>query len=310
MKTIIRVPGNSNTGQIVLKEVSVDKVVVQEKSIISIDGSTSTTGVAILRESDGAMYYSMACSREKDESPVRYKIRLKNFIKELLLANEAIETVYYEEPCISHISAVSNLFMLRSFVEELIIETEPKLDYIKHAEINNMKWKSLFLRPSKCPPGSELQKKAVRDRLVGYLPFLKEVTQDEIDAIAMGYVATVQIAKGLAADLESRKKARAFKYNIAFAGADEDQSIIDEFFDIYTGPIDVSQNGISLTQLNGIANFDKKVYELMGNDDKVLILKFSSNKYGNLILEHRIGHLAAQYEYLYAIVWRKARKYN
>ena len=44
------------------------------------------------------------------------------------------------------------------------------------------------------------------------------------------------------------------------------------------------------------------------DDDKILIIKFSSKHHGNIVLEHRIGQLAAQYEYIYAIVWRVTRK--
>ena len=140
------------------------------------------------------------------------------------------------------------------------------------------------------------------------MPFLNTISQDEIDAISMGFVATVQIRNGVAEDLESKKKPRAFQYNIRFIGADEDDNMLMEFMDVYDGPAYLLDNGISLTECKGTKDFNKHVYAEMGNDDKVLIIKFDSNKHGNLILQYKIGHLAATFEYIYAIVWRKSRK--
>lgn len=308
MKANIKVIGVGMNDRLELQEISADKVVLANKSIISIDGSTSNTGVAILRESDGALLYTIACSRENGESPVRYKVQLKKFVESLVKSNRTIENIYYEEPCIGYASAVSNLFMLRTFVEEMKIENEPELDYLKHMEINNMKWKSLFLAPAKCPQGTDLQKKAVRDKLLLYMPYLKSVTQDEIDAIAMGFVATTKLREGTDEQLQSKKAAKPFKYNIEFIGAEEDDDMLQEFYDVYKGPESLLQNGIKLDEVPSRAKFDKRIYELMGQDDKILILKFPSNKHGNIILEHRIGHLAATFSYIYAIVWRKNRK--
>ena len=54
--------------------------------------------------------------------------------------------------------------------------------------------------------------------------------------------------------------------------------------------------------------FDNKVYELMDGEDLLLILGFSNKHHGNMILKHRVGHLTAQYDTIYALVWRKSRK--
>lgn len=310
MKSIIRQPDRDLKGNIVLTQSSLENVKVSDVCIMSIDGSTTNTGIAILREKDGALFYSCSFSREKDkgETPVQYKVRLKKAVENIILNNTLIETIYYEEPFIGYASAAPNLMMLRTFVEEIIVENEPILDYIKHTEINNKKWKKLFLAPDKCPTGTDLEKVAVRTKLEGFMPFLSAVTQDEIDAISMGFIATVQIRNGVADELESKKKPHAFQYNIKFIGADEDENMLMEFPDVYDGPGYLLENGLSMTTCKGTSNFDKHVYEQMKNEDKVLIIKFNSNKHGNLILQHRIGHLASTYEYIYAIVWRKSRK--
>lgn len=308
MITKVRMIGLGINDQAQLVEISPDKIVCANKSIISIDGSTSNTGIGILRESDGALLYSLSCSRENGESPVRYKIQLKKLVEQIVKNNRNIENIYYEEPCIGYATAVSNLFMLRAFIEELKIENEPDLDYIHNVEINNMKWKSLFLAPAKCPQGTDLQKKAVRDKLQMYIPLLAGVTQDEIDAIAMGFVATTQLRNGTESALQSKKAVKAFKYEVRFIGAEEDDDMLQEFYDVYNGPQVLLQNGIKLSEIPSRARFDKHIYETMGQEDKILILKFPSNKQGNVILEHKIGHLAANFSYIYAIVWRKNRK--
>lgn len=309
MKITIRTPDINKEKQIILRQITQENIMVKEKAVISIDGSTSNTGLSIIRESDGALYYSCALTREDKETPVQFKVRLKRFVQDILVRNRLIETVYYEEPFVGHITAVANLMMLRTFIEELIFEQEPTFDYIKHSEINNLKWKKDFLAPDKVPQGTELQKKAVRDKLLGYLPFLKDLTEDEIDSYAMGWCAVAKKREGIEDALESKKKARAFKYNISFSGADSDDDVLQELMEIYKGPQVVLENGIEFKEIPGRVNFNKQVYEFMGGEDKLLIIKFSSNHHGNLILEHKIGHLASQYDYLYALVWRKTRKH-
>lgn len=295
-----------------LKDIKLEDIKIDNYAILSIDGSTSNSGLAIVRECDGALLYTMCATRETkgvDETPVRYKIKLKRAVTDILLRNKYINQIYYEEPVVAHISAISNLFALRTFVEEMIIENEPDFNYVKHYEISNMKWKKDFLAPDKVPSGSENQKAAVKNKVVQYLPFLKSVSQDEIDAIAMGFTVASFIKKGNdGAELQSKKKAHAFKYNITFIGADEDDDMMNEFYEIYNGPEAILENGIALREINGKTKFDQFIYDTMGQDDKLLIIKFSSKHHGNIILKHRIGNLAAQYDYLYALVWRVTRK--
>lgn len=308
MIVTIRKPGLDTLGNVYLMKIKEDDLIISGDAIMAIDGSTTNTGIAILRKKDGALYYSCSCAREKGETPVQYKVRLKKFVNNIIFRNRMLDTVYYEEPFIGYAEAAKNLLMLRTFIEELIVENEPKYDYLAHHEINNMKWKRLFLAPDKCPAGTELQKAAVRTKLEGFMPYLKSVTQDEIDAISMGFVATVQISKGLQEELDSKKKTHPFQYNITFIGADDDDEMAIQLMDVYSGPKQLLGNGITLTEISGTGNFDKAVYSSMGSDDKIVIIKFSSKHHSNLVLKHRIGSLAASYDYLYAVVWRKTRK--
>ncbi|MBR1455162.1 MAG: hypothetical protein IJ593_11075 [Lachnospiraceae bacterium] len=302
----IKVPDVDLNGNIILRDYT-DNIMVDCESLMSIDGSTKNTGVSIVRLSDGALRYSCSFMREADETPVRYKVRIKKYIEEILIQNQLIESVYYEEPFIGYAGAAKNLLMLRSFVEEIIIENEPKLDYIKHYEVNNMKWKKLFLAPDKCPAGTELQKSAVRKKLEQYMPFMSAVSQDEIDSYCLGFVAATKIREGTDETLES-KKVHPFQYNVSFYGADEDEAIFVDFMDLYDGPKSILSNGIKLCQIGNTGNFDKFVYKEMGNDDKVLIVKFSSDHHANLILKHKLGTLSVNYDYIYAFIWRKTRK--
>ena len=311
MKFTVRRPQQIQGGGIIMMDCALEDINVQQYAILSIDGSTSNSGLAILRESDGALMYSMCATRDDSgETPVHYKIRLKRQVADILRRNKYIQQVYYEEPVVANITSVANLFMLRTFIEEMIIESEPEFDYIKHYEISNMRWKKLFLAPDKVPTGTENQKKAVRNKVELSLPFLNKVTQDEIDAICMGYVTCVHLINGgEAEELESKKKVRPFKYNVNFIGADKDDDMLTEFYDVYNGPEKLLENGISFTEIKGKTDFEKHIYQTMGHDDdKILIIKFSSKHHGNIVLQHKIGQLAAQYDYIYAIVWRVTRK--
>lgn len=311
MKFIVKQPIMDTNGKVVVNSIPVEEINIKEYAILAIDGSTSNSGLAIIRESDGAILNIMCATREDNETPVQYKVRLKRTIKDILLRNRFIHQTYYEEPMVANITSVKALFMLRTFIEEMIVEEEPVFDYLQHYEVNNLRWKKEFLAPDKVPSGSENQKRAVRDKLVKALPFLADVSQDEIDAIGLGFVAARFLSKNQdgGKELQSKKKARPFKYNIQFIGADDDDDAFIEFYDLYKGPSKILENGISFTEIKSKTDFNKHVYDTMGaDDDKVLVIKFSSGSHGDLILKHRIGQLSATYDYIYAIVWRVTRK--
>lgn len=308
MKIKVNAPVVGMGNKIELQEIKLDDVRTSAESIMSIDGSTDTTGVAIVRKSDIAFCYSIAFTREKDESPVQYKVRLKRSVTQLLRNNKDITEITYEEPFIGHITAVANLMMLRTFIEEIKVECEPEFDYINSYEINNQRWKKLFLAPDTVPPGTELQKKAVRTKLLTFLPFLETVTQDEIDATCMSIVAASHSIAGTTEEIKTQKKQRPFQYNIQFIGAEDDDAMLDILMETYSGPDVVINNGILMTEMNGRGDFNKHIYKTMGAEDKLVIAKYKSKYYGNLTLEHKIGNLASSFDYIYALIWRKTRK--
>lgn len=308
MKTIVRVPVYEGN-KVVLRNVDIGVIQgLNETVVMGIDGSTSCTGIGLIRASDGALVASLAFKHEKDkESAVKYKVLLKKQVYKLLSANKAIVNTFYEEPFLGYATSVKNLMMLRTFMEELIYENEPELDYIKFAELNNLKWKKLFLDPEKVPTGTDNQKRAVREKLIKMMPCLEEVTQDEVDAIAMAYTAATKLRDGSGDELKNKVKPKPFKYQVKFIGADTDDIMLMELGDTLENIGTAASNGIQLVQLKGRENWDKQIYELMGQDDKLLILKFSSNKFGNIILQYKLGYLTS-YEYIYALVWRVNRK--
>ena len=309
MKVIARQPAYDESGNIILKTIDRHKIQVNEPALLSIDGSTTNTGISILRVSDKALFYSLAVTREKntDETPVKYKVRLKRLILDILLTNPAIQWIFYEEPFIGYAEAAANLLMLRTSIEELIVENEPTLDYIKHYELHNKTWKKRWLAPDKCPTGTEAEKLAIKNKLLKYMPYMSVVTQDEMDAYSMGFVASQVLAESEEETLK-KKKTKPFKYNIEFVGAYDDVGFGEVLMDVYNGPRSILDEGITLVDLDTRAKFEKSIYEFMGDNDKLLVLKFSSDTHSDVVLQHRIGNLSASFPYIYAIVWRMTRK--
>lgn len=308
MKVTSHVPMLDNLGNVYMQMVNINDILVQEPSILVIDGSTDNTGMAILRQSDSAIIASIAMKHEKQlESAVKYKVLLKREVGRLLARNVLIRNIFYEEPFIGYVNAAKTLLMLRTFVEELKFECEPALDYIDYKEINNMLWKKEWLAPMKVPVGTKAQKEAVREKLITGLPYLKDVTQDEVDCIAMGFVAITKLQVGKEDELLSKKKPTPFNYNVQFIGADDDEIAFQELQDICQAPRSIMENGIKFVTLKGRENWDKQIYSNMGQDDKLLVMRFPSDKFGNIVLEYRIGHLT-NFQYIYGLVWRKNRK--
>lgn len=294
-------------------EVPIDNIVIGEEAIISIDGSTSNTGIAILRSSDSAVYCTIAVSREKTgneaESPVRYKIRLKKFVEGLLRRFKSITQVLYEEPCIDNPTAIPNTMMLRTFIEEMIIENEPEFDNLYHVEINNKRWKRLFLHPEPCPVGTDKEKEAVRNKILRAFPYFLNISQDEMDALGMGVAYVSFIRSGNDRDdIKSKKATKPFKYDIAFIGGEDDEDFIIQFPDIYRGPRNILSNGINFSEIKRTTKFNDYIYKTMDEDDKVLVIKYNSKHHGDIALKYGIGELVNECSYIYAIVWRAARK--
>lgn len=316
MVSIIRQAVVTDKGLPGLKEVNIGDIKLNEESILSIDGSSTCSGVAILNSLSSVLYTCAFVRDEKKgkdyETPVRYKVRLKRAIEEILLNNPLIKQVYYEEPFFGFPEAAKILMMLRTSVEEIIEENAPNLDYIKLVEVSNKKWKKIFLAPEPCPVGTDLEKKAVRDKLLSLVPWLEGVTQDELDAIAMGYVALWQKAAHRDGDLASKKKVKPFKFNVKFIGAENDEDLLNELsfvmHDKKCGIPESLLETLEFYELPGKGDFYSYVYNCIGTEDVLVILSFSSKHYGNIILEHQLGNLAKNYARIYAVCWRKNRK--
>ena len=77
MKSIVRVVSYLPNKEIGFIEKKVEDIMITFPAIMAIDGSTTRTGVTILRKSDGAIAVSIAFERENNEKPVQYKVRLK-----------------------------------------------------------------------------------------------------------------------------------------------------------------------------------------------------------------------------------------
>ena len=309
MRIKVRRPAMIN-GTVGMEEIGLEELSVGFECILAIDGSTTNTGMAIIRSSDGGLVYTMSFRRDyPGESPVEYKVALKQSLVGILKRNPVIHEIYYEEPFVGHLSAVSNIYMLRTFVDEILVENRETLMRVKKYEINNKRWKKMFLAPDKCPTGTELEKEAVKARMLQYMPYMAGVTQDEIDATAMGYVVATKLRQGVTPEeLQSTKKARPFAYEVKFIGADDVDEMLECLIDTYNGPKSVIENGAVLIELDNKSDFDKTIYSRMGSDDKLLIISYDSDKHADVTLKFRIGTLAASFDRIYALVWRKTRR--
>lgn len=289
--------------------VGVDDIKLDAACSVNIDASTTNTGVSLLGYNKELMYL-ISIEREPKENPVAYKLEYKDFMKKLLLKHQMLGNIWYEEHFVQYIDAAKMLYMLRSTIEEILIEEKDKLCN-QYREISNKKWKSLLLAicgKGKCPIGSELEKKAVRECLIEAIPSLNhpDVTQDELDSLGVGFVTTIY---GDSVELESKKRITKFKFETKFWGADDD----DEFFDNFGDgagylPKRLLDKGLIFYELNNREKFANAVYRQLADEDLPLVLKFSSKKYGAVTLEYNIHEVASNNEFVYAIVNRKNRK--
>lgn len=299
---------------------------------ISIDGSSTRTGIAIFNETVGRLIGTIAFEREGNEDYIEYKVRLKNFVKKLIDGNlNKLTEIHYEEPIFGYAHSTEVLMAIRTTVREILIEGGKAYCHIKYIEINNQKWKRILLHPVKVPSGTDAQKEAVAERVCDIFgesiysvgvdgKKVYKLTQDEMDAV--GIAVARYIAKHTGIDneeLASRKKCKPFKYNIDFFEPYEEsnmeeseQDMMEMYGEIvkrFKVPSAVLENGTLVVQLNGNGQFNKHVYENMGNEDKLLILGFKRGKYVNVLIENQRPELCnSEGRYLYAFVWRKSRK--
>lgn len=312
MKTVVHMLGwNRETQSLQLVNFGDNLEVVKfaDNVLMAIDGSTTCSGVAFLRTSDGAYCGSIAFIHEKGETAVEYKVAWKRALHQIFRQTVGVlKTVVYEEPFIGYANAAKNLLMLRTSVEELIAENKSELSYIQYFEVANGRWKKRFLAPDKVPSGTDAQKKAIRDKILSSLPFLDSITQDECDATGLGFVTAKELSNGSEEDLKSKKKIRPFQYNIEFYGADTDDGALEVIANETRAPEKLMELGFGFTAIERYQRLDDLVCQVIGEDDTVQIIRLPSSKCGNIALKYRISHLTEAYEYLYLVVWRKSRK--
>lgn len=282
---------------------------VSEHCCIAIDGSTATTGITVVRYSDNFPLFIIRISREESEAPVKYKVMLKRVLKDLLENNPMIVESVYEEPTLRFASAVKNLFMLRTSVEELVYENEPQFDYLKYPEINNKRWKRLWIAPDKLKGTSDEEKVQIANKFKMMFPYFTDVVQDEMDSTGLGMIYVYCRNAGYdIKDLESKKKAHKFDFKVEFIGADDDECAFMDLIEMENSPKFLFDAGVTLVDFTSRGELDKAIYEAMGSDDKIVIIKYKSSSHGNINLKYNLGRLAAEYDYIYAVAWRKNRK--
>lgn len=290
----------------------VDDIKLNEEVSMGIDCSSTCTGLCIATKT-GVPLYTFAVKRDSGDDYILYKVKLKALFLKLFKQIPSLNQVYYEEPFLGYAESSKILLTLRTTIQEIKYENTPDFDYIKFNEVSNQTWKRLFLEPEmKVPGGKDAQKAAVRKKLEEvYFDCFKDLTQDEVDATAMTMVCTMKVLVGLENEITSSKKTKPFQYEVRFLGANTDEEMYDNFSSISSKwkiPKKIVEDSYKLITLNGRGNFDDKVYASMGEDDRVIVLKYKSDKYGNITLAHRIGSLAHDYDFIYAVVWRKRRK--
>lgn len=285
----------------------------KEDCILAIDGATSTTGFVIMSLSGKLCAYGHFTRDVYRESPVRFKIYLKNEIKNILFNYRNIVEVVYEEPVLRHIQAIDNLYMLHSMVREILIENEDCLNYIKYKEISNTKWKKYFLYPDKIPTSSERVKEKISNRfneLEIDLINKNKISQDTKDAYGMCYA---YIKNKDIVEFSSKKKiSKGFCVEKEFIGL-HSAKLMEEDIKLMISrlaiPSKVVENGLSIINITNKKDLDKEIIYNMAEDDKLLLFIYPSSKLGELLLKYPIiNELRKSYDFIGVLVWRKNRK--
>lgn len=306
MKTTIRQLFVDDKNVVQLVNISPASILLTDKCSIAIDGSTSNTGVAIIDQNKTLKYIMSFESDSADKTPVHYKLALKKELEKIIEGGlDCIVNIYYEAPTLNRKTAIPNLMMLRSTVQEILIERDWNIEY---TEINNMSWKKWFLAPDKIPNGTEAQKSAVFVKLTKYMPFLSVITQDECDAICIGtYAVSKFLETGNNEEVKEKKKIKPFKFEIKFIGGDDDECLSD-LLEMYNGPDRLLEEGVNIVEVKDKCKLEDEVYRAIGEEDIVAIIKMNAKGHGNVVLKYRLGNLASDFKYIYALVWRTARK--
>lgn len=281
--------------------------------ILSIDASTTSTGMTLLTI-QGIPLVTMRFTPDVKGDPIRYKVMFKAMLARLMVDYTPLGQIFYEEPILEYANNVKALFGLRTTVPEILIEQELILKgRIKFYETPNQLWKKLFLHPTPIPSGTEAQKEAVANKLKEMFEWAKDprISEDECDSCGLGIASSSRSIFGEADSMVAKKKARPFQYEMHLIGANVDSDAIDELaenLDKWKVPKKIREESLKLMQIDGRGLFEKKVYQLMGDEDRILILKFKSKSYQNIVYCSEIAETSNDFDYIYAVIWRKSRK--
>ena len=292
---------------------ALEDICIGKRCIISVDASTDNTGYAIIDITSGELICTMQLKRES-ENLAQYGMKSQYVLGKIFEQCPSIEYIVYEEPFIQWVQSATVLIGLRAFYYSFVEEQKAKGRVLEMIEIANTKWKKVFLAPKKLPPSSAEHKGMIASKFKELFPNI-EVTQDEMDASGLG-LSFIQEYKekglgGVKEELVSKAKVHPFKYNVEFLGADSLDDCLEELSYCMNGykiPKKVMENGLKVESISSRGKFDNYVYKAMGESDCLLLVEFKSNTHANVILEHKLGYLAEDYDYLYALIWRKSRK--
>ena len=300
---------------------------------IGVDGSSTCTGIAIMAQPRvliGTGTFVRQEVNRKREDFVEYKVRLKVELRKLLLSTLGkIKYIWYEEPFIGYSEATEVLMAIRTTIKEIMIEHKDQLAGIKYEEVNNKRWKRIFLgmHGRKLPIGSEAEKAAIADVLKGLLVYDNRydtrccVVQDEMDACGIVSAGWESVRTNTC--LESKKAVHKFKFNIHFEVYDDTPQDVEQYIcttlndaiEDYKIPRKVVDNGVIISILNGRKLFDNIVYETMQDNDELLILIYNATKYANILFQYGADQGIAEQlhdfgnnQTIVAYVWRKTRK--
>lgn len=273
-------------------------VIDEDMYVLGMDSSSSRSGVCLMSVG-GRLGFTSAVIRENSETLAEYKIALKKYLAGLLKQYTIAHTAY-EEPFIGFAGDAKALYMMSSSLEELLVETGLGFSV---TSVNNKRWKKQFF--GKIEGGSAVQKEKARQRAIELFPALKVLEAngkdyDESDALGIAYYLAKCVREDALDKMTSKGKPKKFGYDIILAGgaitAGEALKLVDK----------PRKDGVIVENINSKRNFDLAVYTLMQGKDAVLVLHFNSGKFGDIILKHGAGELAAKNGVLSAIVARKS----
>lgn len=294
----------------------------KDKCLLSIDCSTTGTGIALIEMGTGSVevvaHTKQIKKGEDEESLIEYRMRLKESIKKLLLENPGIFCVVYEPPVVgfnAHTTGV--LFTLKGFAEEAVLEIKkeyPERNLV-YLEYINTKWKKHFFEPDSCPVATKLAKEAIKTKMMQYLitqgavgKELEQLTQDELDASAMGIAYRKLILTFREEEAITKKKQRPFKYELAIVSAENEVDLLRK----------ISSGEVQLPLPNRLKDkemlfkewvkrygIEKFLFQDMAGLDMLIAYKVKVGVIGDLILKYRRSDLAADAEAtVYVIAWR------